>query len=89
MLIQDLSVRLVPIIRKKKIADNKGFPTIKCPSCGKEIVLIPNVKLMSETIEDHAEIHKEQVKGRKAREEEAECIKNDLIRQVLEKAAKD
>ncbi len=86
---QNLKVRLVPSIRKKKIGHNEGLPAIKCPSCGKEIMLIPNVKLMSKAIEDHAETHKEKVKGRKAGEEEAEGIRNDLIRQALEKAAKD
>ena len=79
----------MPSLRKKKIGDDKGLPVIKCPSCGKEIMLVPNVKLMSEAIEAHVETHKVQVKGRRAAEEEAERIRDDLIKQVLEKAAKD
>lgn len=74
---------------EKKIGGEKGLPTIKCFSCGSEIMLIPNVKLMSDAIEAHVEKHKQKVKDPKAAELEAERIRDDLIAQVMEKASKN
>lgn len=74
-------------IAKKKIGGKKGLPVIKC-SCGVEIMLVPNVKLMSEAIEAHIAKHKQKVKEPKAAEAEAERIRDDLIIQVLDKASK-
>lgn len=73
---------------KKKIGGEKGLPKIKCASCGAEIMLVPNVKLMSEVIEAHVEKHKQKIKDTKAAEAEAERIRDDLITQVLKKASK-
>jgi DNA-directed RNA polymerase subunit N (RpoN/RPB10) len=78
----------VPSLRRKKIGDER-LPVITCFSCGKEIVLIPNVELMGKAIEEHVETHKEKVKDRRIVEEETERIRDDLIRQVLEKVAKN
>jgi hypothetical protein len=76
-------------IGKKKVGDDKELPVIKCSVCGEEIMIIPDVKLMSAAIEAHVETHKQKVKDRKDAEAEAERIRDDLITQVLEKASKD
>ena len=76
-------------IGKKKIGNDKGLPVIKCSVCGEEILIVPNVKLMSAAIEAHVETHKQKMKDLKAWETEAERIRDDLITQVLEKASKD
>jgi hypothetical protein len=72
---------------KKKIGGNKGLPMIKCSSCKTEIMLVPNVKLMSQVIETHVEEHKRKIKEPKVAETEAERIRTDLITQVLMKAS--
>lgn len=76
-------------IGKKEIGNGKGLPVIKCSVCGEEIMIFPNIKLMSAAIEAHVEAHKQKMKDRKASEAEAERIRDDLIAQVLEKASKD
>ena len=73
---------------KKKIGGDKGLPMIKCSSCGAKIMLVPNVKLMSEAIEAHVEKHKQKMKDPKAAQEIAECVRDDLITQVLKKASR-
>ena len=60
---------------------------VKC-SCGAEILLVPNVKVMSAAIEAHVAKHIQKVKDPKAAEAEAEHIRDDLIIQVLDKASK-
>ena len=85
---QKARVKVVPShIAKKKIGGDKGLPMIKC-SCEAKIMLVPNVKLMSEAIEAHVEKHKQKVKDPKAAEAEAERIRDYLIMQVLDKASK-
>ena len=54
-------------IGKKKVGNDKGLPVIKCSVCGEEIMLIPNVKLMSAAIEAHVETHKQKVKDPQSR----------------------
>ncbi len=76
-------------IGEKEVGSDKGLTVIKCSVCGEEIMLLPNIKLMSAAIEAHVEAHKQKVKDRKAAEAEAERIRDDLITQVLEKASKD
>lgn len=60
---------------------------IKCSSCGAEILLVPNVKLIGEAIETHVEEHKLKVKNPAEADSEAELIRDDLITQVLKKAS--
>ena len=38
----------------------RGF--IRCPECGEEILLIPTLRVMNEAIENHVNLHKEQLK---------------------------
>ena len=61
------------------------LPVIRC-SCGAEILLVPTVKKMGETIENHADSHKQKVKDPEEAEAEAEKVRNDLIAKILEKA---
>ncbi len=58
---------------------------IRC-SCGKEILLVPDVELMGEAIEAHVKEHKQKVQGRKNAEAEAERTRDALIAKVLRKA---
>lgn len=62
-----------------------NLPTIKC-CCGAEILLVPNIKLMSQAIEAHIEEHKKKMKSHKEAEAEAERIGDDLTAKVLRKA---
>ena len=69
----------------KKKTQKKKVPTIKC-QCGVEILLVPDVKLMSKALENHIAEHKLKIPDAKTAEEEAEKIRDDLITQVLKKA---
>ena len=62
---------------------NKKLPTIKC-ECGKEILLVPDLKAMSKAIETHAFEHGKGKKSEKAASE-VEHILDFLTMQVLEK----
>ncbi len=64
---------------------SKGLPTIKC-ACGAEILLVPDVKLMSKALEAHVEEHTRKNKNAKEAESEAQAIMDDLITKVLIKA---
>jgi hypothetical protein len=72
-------------IPNKKKSKSKGLPTVKCV-CGAEILLVPDVKLMSKALEAHVEEHKRKFKNAKEAEIEAQCIMDDLIEKVLIKA---
>lgn len=50
-------------------------------------MMVPNVKVMSETIEAHVAVHTKKVKDQKEAEAEAERVRDDLIVQILEKAS--
>lgn len=78
----------MPTNRTRIEASGNGLsPMIKCSSCGAEIMLVSDVKLMSKAIETHIEIHKSRIKNPKLAEAEAESIRDDLIKQVFDKAA--
>jgi hypothetical protein len=74
----------VPRTSKK---ETKNLPTIKC-ACGAEILLVPDVKLMSKALEAHVEDHKKKSKLKTAKEAEAEAqvLMDDLVAKVLLKA---
>jgi hypothetical protein len=72
-------------VSKKKHAKKEGLPLIEC-FCGAEILLVPDVKLMSEAIEAHAQEHATKVKGAKNAEAEAERVRDNLIAKVLSRA---
>ena len=58
---------------------------MKC-TCGAEILLVPNVKLMSKALEAHVQEHKRKIKDAKEAEAEAQRIMDDLIEKLLIKA---
>ncbi len=72
---------------KKVVGSKAGLTTIRC-SCGFEILLVPDVKVMSEAIEAHAEKHQKKAKDVKASKADAELITDHLIAQVFKKASK-
>jgi len=80
--VRRLSIR----VHKKKIDGENGLSAIKC-LCGAVILLVPNVKAMSEAIESHVAKHLQKVKDPKEAQTEAECIRDDLITKILEKAS--
>ncbi len=60
----------------------KGF--IRCPDCGKEILLIPTLRVMNEAIENHVNFHKEQLENVPiARQRIAISVRFALMTQVL------
>ncbi len=72
---------------EKKIDEKALQPEIKC-CCGTVILIVPNVKVMSQAIESHAAKHKQKIKDPKEAEAEAERVRDDLITQILQKASK-
>ncbi len=81
--VKNLPIRTI----SKKISVNEKLPVIKCCSCGAEIIVVPNVKLMSEAIETHVEKHRAKMRNSAKAEAEAEHIRDDLITQVFDKAS--
>lgn len=80
--VEEMKIR----VADDKVNGNGKLPVIKCGSCGAEIMLVPDVKLMSDAIEAHVAKHKQKVKDAEEAEVEAERIRNDLIVKVLDKA---
>ena len=62
------------------------FSTIEC-SCGKKIMLLPDLKAMGDAIEKHAVEHKDEIADQEKAESEADHIRDLLTMQVLMKAA--
>ncbi len=81
--VEKLPIRTV----SKKISVNEKLPVIKCCSCGAEIVVIPNVKLMSEAIETHVDMHRSKARNSAKAEAETNHIRDDLISQVFDTAS--
>ena len=69
----------------KGSAGNGKLPIIKCDSCGAEILLVPNVKLMSQAIEAHVAKHRK--KDPALAELEAERLRDNLIIKAFDKAS--
>jgi len=64
-----------------------SLATIQC-ECGKQILLIPDVKAMAQAIRNHASEHKDVQKDRQKAKSEANRIEDLLTTQVLEKISK-
>ena len=73
-------------VSKKRNTESKGLPIILC-TCGAQILLVPNVKLMSQAIEAHALEHANKIEDPKEAEEEAKRVIDDLTVKVLTKAS--
>jgi|WetSurMetagenome_2_1015567.scaffolds.fasta_scaffold373743_2 hypothetical protein len=63
---------------------NSTLPVIEC-TCGAEILLVPDVKAMAEAVEHHVSEHQ---KNHGLSNEEAESVRDHLIVQTFEVAAK-
>jgi len=62
---------------------------IICPECGAKILMIPTLRVMNEAIENHIQIHKEQLKDDPIRaHQKAISIRIALMGQVLQKSCK-
>jgi hypothetical protein len=77
----------VPDRKPKKGYLKSGLHIIKCSSCGKEILLIPDVQMMGKAIEAHVEMHTRKIADAMQAEAEAERIRDELTAQVLQKAS--
>lgn len=64
----------------------KRLPKISC-ECGAEILMVPDLKGMSEAIEAHVEKHVKEIENPAKAEATAERIREDLITKVLKKAS--
>ena len=62
------------------------LPIIKC-ECGAEILLLPDLKVMSHAIEVHVEEHRKRKKDDVKAATDAVRVRNNLIAQVLDKAS--
>ncbi len=76
------------ITGKRKRSYTKTLPLLRCPDCGAEILLIPDLKAMSASIEDHALQHKSKIADPEKAEAETERIRSILIMRVLLKVVK-
>jgi|GEM_PF-1282529 len=63
----------------------RELPRIRC-SCGAEILMVPDVKLMSEAIEAHLKTHCNKMNSSMNCEVELDRIRDDLIAQVFQKS---
>ena len=67
-------------------ASRSNIRVILC--CGVEILLVPNVKRMSEAIEAHVEKHRKKVNRLQKVRQKLNEYADDLIMQILNKASK-
>ncbi|MCW3996450.1 MAG: hypothetical protein NWE98_09945 [Candidatus Bathyarchaeota archaeon] len=81
-------MRNMPVVARKRREKKEPYPSISC-LCGAEILLVPDVKLMSKAVEAHALTHKKKMQDSKRAEEEAERIRNHLIAEVLRIASEE
>lgn len=65
---------------------SKFLETVTC-ECGEEILLVPDLKAMSNAIELHVTLHLQKLKAPVCNDAEAERLKDNLIAQVLRKAS--
>jgi hypothetical protein len=59
-----------------------GLPKIRC-ECGDEILVLPDLKEMGKAIDDHVNMHLQNLRSPSCTPIEAECLKDALIAQVL------
>ncbi len=64
----------------------KGMVKVRC-ECGDEILLLPDLKEMGKAIDDHVELHLQNLKGSPCTTAKAEQLKDMLVAQVLTKAS--
>lgn len=71
---------------KVQTQTKKRLASIKC-ECGAEILMVPDLKGMSEAIEAHVKKHAEEAENPLEAEVIAERIRENLIVQVFKKAS--
>lgn len=71
---------------KVQTRTKKRLPIIRC-ECGAEILMVPDLKGMSEAIEAHAEKHAKEAENPVEAEVIADRIRENLIGQVFKKAS--
>ena len=59
-----------------------GIVKVRC-ECGDEILLIPDLKEMSKSIEDHVDMHLKSLKVPGCTADEASLLRDALIAQIL------
>ena len=69
------------------IPNRANSAVVRCSSCGFEILLVPDVKVMRHAIEAHVEVHRLKAKSSAEAEAESKRVRDDLTKQVLDKAA--
>ena len=70
--------------------ENSHQKFIRCPDCGEQILMVPVLAEMIESIENHISTHKnhgEYPKQDPIQHPKAPCIREDLTEQVLMRAA--
>ena len=65
---------------------HRSIDTIRC-ECGTEIIILPDVRAMSEAIDAHVIVHIQKLKASERTTAEAERIRDNLIAQVFSKAS--
>ncbi len=60
----------------------KGLPKVRC-ECGDEILVVPDLKEMGKAIEDHVNMHLQNLKAPHCTPAEAERLNDALTKQVL------
>ena len=66
---------------------SKGMVTIRC-ECGDEILVLPDLKEMGKAIDDHINLHIQNLKPHNCTAKDAERLREALIVQVLRIASK-
>jgi hypothetical protein len=66
----------------QKMKKPPGMLKVKC-ECGDEILLMPDLKEMDKAIDNHVDLHLQNLKGPSCSAAEAERLRDVLIAQVL------
>jgi hypothetical protein len=61
---------------------SKAMVIVRC-SCGDEILLLPDLKAMGKAIDDHVELHLQNLKAPRCTPAEADRLKDALITQII------
>jgi hypothetical protein len=66
----------------EEMKKSKGMVKVTC-ECGEEILLLPDLKEMGKAIEDHVDMHLQNLKAPACNAKEADRLRDALIAQVL------
>jgi hypothetical protein len=90
--LKEINENLKELYQKVVTQPNNGYLKkgyIRCPECGEEILMLPALRKMSEAIENHVKIHKDQPTASPSllQQQTAMHIRLDLAQQVLQQAS--